>query len=77
MLVIRSHPYIPNQVVEMECPNVTPEQIGRWQAGGVLIQEAMPTATPDEREFIKTGLTPELWDEMFADADERSETDGM
>ena len=32
------------------------------------IQDAMPNLTPDEREFIKTGITPKEWDEMFGDA---------
>ena len=44
--------------------NVTPEQIARWQ-GGELIQNAMPNLTPDEREFIKTGVTAEEWEALF------------
>jgi hypothetical protein len=44
--------------------NVTPEQIARWQ-GGELIQNAMPNLTPDEREFIKTGVTAEEWEAAF------------
>jgi hypothetical protein len=39
-------------------------QIGAWQ-GGTLIQNAFPTLTADQREFIKTGITPEQWERIF------------
>lgn len=48
---------------EMEI-DVTPEQMTAWQ-NGELIQNAMPNLTADEREFIMTGITPEVWDEIF------------
>ena len=32
---------------------------------GVPIQDAMPNLTPNEREFIMTGITPEEWNEIF------------
>lgn len=32
-----------------------------------LIQDIFPNLTPAEREFIKTGYTPEDWAAMFAD----------
>ena len=44
--------------------SVTLEQLQAW-AGGVLIQEAMPQLSPDEREFIMTGVTPDEWRAMF------------
>jgi hypothetical protein len=34
---------------------------------GLLIQDAFPWLTPDEREFIKTGITPEEWKAAFGD----------
>lgn len=37
---------------------------------GELIQNAFPMLTPAEREFIKTGYTPEDWDKMFGYEDE-------
>jgi len=43
---------------------VTQEQLDRWVAGE-LIQNAMPELTEDEREFIKTGATPEEWENVF------------
>jgi hypothetical protein len=48
---------------------VTDEQINKWQRG-MRIQDAMPTLSPDEREFIKTGITPQEWNAAFGDNDE-------
>ena len=49
---------------EMEI-DVSEKQITLWMEGG-LIQEVMPNLSPDEREFIMTGITPAEWNEMFA-----------
>ncbi len=40
---------------------VTNWQIIRWYEGE-NIGDAMPDASLDDREFIKTGVTPEEWD---------------
>ena len=45
--------------------DITKEQLFSW-VDGMLIQEAMPNLTPDEREFVMTGITPDEWDEAFA-----------
>ena len=37
-----------------------------WQSG-MLIQDACPMLDAGQREFIKTGITPQEWDEMFKD----------
>jgi hypothetical protein len=42
--------------------DVCPQQIKEWEEGK-LIQDAMPNLTPSEREFIKTGITDEEWDD--------------
>jgi len=34
-------------------------------AAGALLQDAFPNLTPDEREFIKSGITAEEWEELF------------
>ena len=63
MKVIRTSPFSGNtNSMEIE---VTLEQLSSWQVDGILIQDAMPHLTPDEREFIKTGITPEEWDSAF------------
>ena len=35
-----------------------------------LIQDAFPQLSDDEREFIKTGITPAEWDEAFGEEEE-------
>ena len=49
---------------EMEI-DVSEKQIALWMEGA-LIQDVMPNLSPDEREFIMTGITPAEWDEAFA-----------
>lgn len=54
--------------------NVTQEQIDAWEKGA-LIQNAMPHLSLDDREFLKTGITPEEWDETFPPENAVSEED--
>ena len=44
--------------------DVTARQIASWEKGE-LIQDAMPNLTLGEREFIKLGITPDEWDDIF------------
>ena len=45
--------------------DVTLEEYAAWR-GGELIQNAMPRLNADEREFIKTGITAEEWEQIFS-----------
>lgn len=38
----------------------------KWKEGA-LIQDAFPTLSADEREFIKTGITPAEWETLFGE----------
>ncbi len=38
----------------------------RWRLGA-FIQDALPTLTPGQREFLKTGITPEEWGRALGD----------
>ena len=38
-----------------------------WEIAGDPIQDAFPTLTPGQREFLKSGITEEQWTETFAD----------
>lgn len=38
--------------------------------GGEMIQDAMPHSTPEEREFLLSGTSPEGWEQMFGGADD-------
>ena len=40
--------------------DVTREQVENWQSG-MLIQEAMPNLSIDDREFMMTGATADEW----------------
>lgn len=59
MIIKRRSPFT-GSVFEWDIP-VTQAQLDNWRAGE-LIQRAMPNLTPDQREFIKTGLTPTDWE---------------
>lgn len=43
---------------------VTQEQLAAYKAGA-LLQDAFPDLPAEDREFIKTGITPEEWDAQF------------
>ena len=47
--------------------NISTQQYNAWK-NGALIQNVMPHLTPDEREFLISGIMPDEWDEMFGDA---------
>ena len=44
--------------------DITTEQIAAYN-GGALLQNAFPNLSADEREFLKTGVTAEEWEEEF------------
>jgi len=52
----------------MDLP-VSQEQLDAY-AKGEYIQYAFPQLLPEEREFIKTGITPAEWDEKLGKEDE-------
>ena len=52
--------------------NVTKEQYLAWD-NGMVIQEAMPGLTADEREFIISGIAPDEWNMLFSPAAEEAE----
>ena len=49
--------------IEMD---VTHAQIAAWK-NGMVIQQAMPHLSPDEREFLMTGITAEEWENAFGE----------
>ena len=44
-----------------------------WESSPVQtrphVQDAFPLLTPDEREFLLTGITPEEWRDLFSEHD--------
>lgn len=67
MAITRQSPFTGKKATMML--DVTADQIADWKSG-TLIQDAFPNLSADEREFIKTGITPEDWDNMFGKLDE-------
>lgn len=49
--------------------DVTLAQILMWKSG-VLIQEAMPTLSATEREFLITGMSPKEQRELYSNLEE-------
>jgi hypothetical protein len=62
MKITRMSPFSRKKVT-MDLP-ITAEQYAAWESG-TLAQNAFPRLTPDQREFIMTGITPEEWAEAF------------
>lgn len=46
----------------IELPN---EGVAQYLSGSCMIQDAFPKVSPDEREFIMTGITSEEWNKLF------------
>lgn len=49
--------------------DVTQEQLDAYERREGLIQDIFPHITPDEREFLMTGITPSEWEEYMAPED--------
>jgi hypothetical protein len=41
-----------------------------WQMDGKHIQEAFPMLPAEHREFLLSGITPEEWNEIFAEEED-------
>lgn len=53
----------------MELP-ITLEAFIAWRDSTTSIQDAFPQLTPNQREFLLSGVTQEEWDAAFPDEDE-------
>ena len=65
MMLITRKSLISGNTNTMSLP-ITEEQYTAWEQG-TLVQVAMPHLSPDEREFVMTGITPEEWAETFGE----------
>lgn len=41
--------------------DIEPADLAEYRSGSIMIQDAFPHLTNDEREFIMTGIMPESW----------------
>jgi hypothetical protein len=62
MLVTKTS-VLTGQPVTMELP-VTQAQLDQYQSGG-LVQDVFPDLNPEQREFLISGITPDVWDATF------------
>ncbi len=65
MMLITRKSLISGNTNTMSLP-ITEEQYTAWEQG-TLVQVAMPHLSPDEREFVMTGITPEEWADNFGE----------
>ena len=65
MMLITRKSLISGNINTMSLP-ITEEQYTAWEQG-TLVQDAMPHLSPDEREFVMTGITPEEWADNFGE----------
>jgi len=70
MRVIRKS-LVSGKTHEQELP-ITEAQVLEYE-NGALIQDAFPNLTQSQREFFKTGITAEEWDELFAEEEDDDE----
>lgn len=54
--------------------NITEEQLQAWK-DGMFIQDAAPHLSPDDREFIISGITPDEWDEVMVNKEDSNKGD--
>ena len=63
MLVTRLSPFSHTRnTIDLD---ITAEQLARYEQGNELIQNVFPDLSPEHREFIMTGITPEEWEATF------------
>ena len=65
MMLITRKSLISGNINSMSLP-IREEQYTAWEQG-TLVQVAMPHLSPDEREFVMTGITPEEWADNFGE----------
>ncbi len=65
MQIIRRKSVLTGLTHEMYLP-INQQELDRWHAGE-LIQDVFPNLSDDQREFLKTGITAEEWEEAFGE----------
>jgi hypothetical protein len=63
-MIITNKSKVSGKIRSMDLP-VTEEQMTRFSSGRFTIQDCFPNLSADEREFIKSGITAEEWEEVF------------
>ena len=59
-----------SHIVNERTITLNPYALAQYEAGyGGLIQDCFPYLSAEDREFIKSGITPEEWNNMFPEED--------
>jgi len=66
--IVKAKSALTGQVSSMVL-EMTETQLYAWAVEGMVIQNAMSNLSPEEREFLMTGIRSEEWDSMFSDPD--------
>lgn len=64
-MILRKTSIFTGKEHEMVFPDGIEARIAAWKHGRDLIQTAFPDLTPDQREFLLSGSTPEEWEQLF------------
>ena len=68
-MIITRTSMLTNVTRSLDLP-VTEEQLVNYYEEGFLLQDAFPNLNAGQREFIKTGITDQEWDEAFGENEE-------
>lgn len=68
-------------IATIPCPNcgayktllVNKNAYRAWRHGEMLIQDAFPELSKEDRERLITGICPKCWKELFGDEDEEDD----
>lgn len=63
-MIINKRSNITGKVNQMDLP-VTAYQIQQLESGAGYVQKIFSDLTPEQREFLMTGVTPEEWDKYI------------
>jgi len=63
-MIITNKSKVSGKVRSMDLP-VTEEQMIRYSTGRFTLQDCFPNLSADDREFIKSGITADEWEEIF------------
>ena len=63
-MLVTQHSILTGKLNTMEL-DITADNYNRYKFGKENVQNVFPHLLPEEREFIKTGITPQEWDQTF------------
>lgn len=74
MLILRTSPLTgKSNTMDLD---ITEDQVWQYR-NGALLQQAFPNLTAEEREFFKTGYTPEDWEMLFGRSEDMFEEEEL